>query len=302
MQKVAFDSDRNPDFAMTKQNRVAMNYYDETNAFYSTIWNDDIHFGLFEKEDYPQEDAPFSGREKLTAPLVRMTEAIVAPGNIIAEHHVVDVGCGFGGTVIHLAKTRGCRVSGVNLNHNQLKIAEQRAATEGVRELVDFHHGNADHHLPFKDNSIDVVTNIESACHYSNRKNFLSEVYRILKPGGRIVASDWLVANRTSDVNYNRYIRPLCESWALSDIESRSTYKELLFNAGLTVLECTNFEGKDFGNVILLESYCRSLRGLKLLGSLPLRFEQAILGCETICLAWRLGYFELGRYCAVKPF
>jgi ubiquinone/menaquinone biosynthesis C-methylase UbiE len=45
------------------------------------------------------------------------------------------------------------------------------------------------HKLPFEDNSFDAVVNIESAQHYKDIARFLSEVHRVLKPGGYLLIS-----------------------------------------------------------------------------------------------------------------
>ncbi len=292
------------DQPITPQECGTMRHYDDmTVDFYLARWNSrHIHFGLFEDEEVPGDGAPFAGPESLTRGLERMVDVITDPADIGPHHHVVDAGCGVGGTAIYLATSRGCRVIGVNMNEGQLEIARTKATEAGLTtDQVDFRRGNCSLRLPFESESIDVVTNIESACYYSDRRQFLSEVYRILKPGGQIVAEDWLMSDDTSAEQHERYIKPLCKYWALAGLESLSSYERLLREAGFTVLECTDFDGKDIGNLRLFENHNRMLRGLSFLGLLPKRYQTVLQTFDCLEKAWQVGCFELGRYHAIKP-
>ena len=291
------------DGPISAQDQEAMRHYDDmTTDFYMARWNPKhIHCGLFEDEDIPEKGAPVAGPESLTRGLERMIEAIVAPADIKKHHHVVDAGCGIGGTSIYLARTRGCRATGVNLKEGQLEIAEKRVNEAGQAQRVGFRRGDCSRRLPFDSNSIDVVVNIESACHYSDRGQFLREVHRILKPGGRIVAMDWLMADDITAEQCEQHIEPLCEHWALGGLESLSSYPRRLCEAGLTVLECVDFNGKEIGNLRLVENYARMLRGLNFCGLLPARYRPVMQQFNSLESAWQKGFFGLGRYCAAKP-
>lgn len=292
------------DQQIPEQDQRAMRHYDDlTDDFYMSTWNSKhIHFGLFREEDIPEEGTPFAGPESLTRGLERMIEAVVAPAKIEERHRVVDAGCGVGGTSIYLAKTRGARVTGVNLNERQLEIARKRVSEAGLSDRqVDFRRGNCSERLPFDSDSIDIVVNVESACHYSDRKQFLREVHRILKPGGQMAASDWLVDDDATAEQRERHIKPLCEHLALSSLESLTSYARLLRDTGFTVLECTDFDGKDIGTLRLIENYNRTLRGLNFCGFLPARYRPRMLAFDILEKAWQDGCFGLGRYYAVTP-
>ncbi len=282
--------------------RTAVRHYDDMTAdLYMHFWNDKhIHFGLFDAGEYPEKGGALEGPVSLQG-LERMIEAIVAPVGIGEDSVVVDAGCGIGGTCIYLALTRGCQVTGVNVSREQMKIAAGKAAAAGVDRLVDFKYGNCSVRLPFDDDSIDAVVNIESACHYDNRGQFLREVFRILRPGGQVVAMDWLVVEGASAEQRDTFIRPLCEVWASPGLETRSSYAGLLRDAGLTVLECKGFDGRDVGNIRLVEYYVRTLKGLAFLNMLPARLKPVLPMFAALEAAWHGGCFELGRYWAAKP-
>src|SRR4029077_11388632 len=49
--------------------------------------------------------------------------------------------------------------------------------------------------LPFPPGSFDVVFSKDSLVHISDKHTLMSEVFRVLKPGGRFIASDWLIGH-----------------------------------------------------------------------------------------------------------
>ena len=54
------------------------------------------------------------------------------------EHHVLDIGSGWGGLGLYLAKALACRVTGVTLSAEQFKMSNERAAREGLAASVQF--------------------------------------------------------------------------------------------------------------------------------------------------------------------
>ena len=63
---------------------------------------------------------------------------IAAKLDLRPGHRVLDIGCGFGGMALFLARNYGVHVTGVTLSTEQLKIARERAAKQGLTRLVDF--------------------------------------------------------------------------------------------------------------------------------------------------------------------
>ncbi len=289
--------------SVSDQSDAAERYYDEnTPGIYLRGWNrDHIHFGLFEPGECPEPGEVLADSEGLARAVERMVEVIVAPADIQAHHHVVDAGCGVGGTAIHLAKTRGCRVTGVNLNTMQLEIATEKASAANLNHQIGFEFADCSVSLPFADESIDVVVNIESACHYGDRKQFFYEVSRILKPSGTLVAMDWMARDGLSATEYEKYIVPLCKPFAVNDLESQSTYSEKLHHAGLQILQFEGFNGKDADNFRLVQNAYNLLVLLQFSGFKTPGFRGLINQFKSLYEAWNSGSFELRRYFAKKP-
>ena len=96
------------------------------------------------------------------------------------NRELLEVGCGIGVDSIQLAK-RGFRVTAVDLTENAIEIARQFAAARGVD--VDFRVGNAEV-LAFPDASFDVVYSFGVLHHTPDIARSISEVRRVLRPGG----------------------------------------------------------------------------------------------------------------------
>jgi ubiquinone/menaquinone biosynthesis C-methylase UbiE len=99
---------------------------------------------------------------------------------------VLEVGCGHGGGASYLTRTlRPARYVGLDLNPTGIDFCHRR---HRLPEL-DFVVGDAQD-LPFPDQSFDAVINIESSIHYPDFRLFLTEVARVLRPGGRLLYAD----------------------------------------------------------------------------------------------------------------
>ena len=101
---------------------------------------------------------------------------------------VLDLGCGEGGFVVAL-RERGARVVGVDLSMEALEIARFQLLARpalGSPAILGQVEGN---HLPFGDNTFDVVTSVDTLEHIPDLPGFFREVNRVLKPGGQFYAN-----------------------------------------------------------------------------------------------------------------
>jgi ubiquinone/menaquinone biosynthesis C-methylase UbiE len=110
-----------------------------------------------------------------------------------AASSVLELGCGSGRYALHLAESIGCRVVGVDVNVAGVHNANQLAATAGVAERARFECVDASQDFPFDNETFDAVFANDVLCHLPGRLKTLSEMFRVLKPGGRMLFSDALV-------------------------------------------------------------------------------------------------------------
>lgn len=110
----------------------------------------------------------------------------------LAPHaHLLEVASGSGGPALYLARTHGCRITGIDINKEGLKTARQAAAAAQME--ADFRFADADGSLPFGAESFDAVMCIDSMNHFHDRLHVLREWHRVLKPGGRMLFTDPVV-------------------------------------------------------------------------------------------------------------
>jgi SAM-dependent methyltransferase len=113
--------------------------------------------------------------------------------NITADSHVLEVASGSGGPALYLARTTGCRVTGIDANESGVATATELASKSREAERVQFRVANATAVLPFKDDTFDALLCIDSMNHFPNRLEVFREWRRVLQPGHRAIFTDPVV-------------------------------------------------------------------------------------------------------------
>lgn len=104
------------------------------------------------------------------------------------EYHggeeVLEVGCGIGTDLVEFAK-HGAHVTGTDLGPDQVALTKLNLELRGLpyREVCE---ANAEH-LPFKDNTFDLVYSIGVIHHTPNTEQAIREMFRVLKPDGKAI-------------------------------------------------------------------------------------------------------------------
>jgi len=112
---------------------------------------------------------------------------------LAADHHVLEVASGSGGPALHVARTVGCRVTGIDRNESGVATATRMAAESDVAERVRFRVADANERLPFEDESFDGLLCMDSMNHLPNRFAVLREWRRVLRTGRRALFTDPVV-------------------------------------------------------------------------------------------------------------
>ena len=110
-----------------------------------------------------------------------------------ARSHVLEVASGSGGPALYVARTHGCRVTGIDANTSGVATATQAAAAAGLDGRVRFREADATAVLPFEDGAFDALLCIDSMNHFPDRAAVLREWRRVLRPGGRALFTDPVV-------------------------------------------------------------------------------------------------------------
>ena len=197
-------------------------YYDgPADEIYRLIWGDNLHLGVPCNPECPHPEAMEHTNEIMSG-LADLGPAI----------SVLDLGCGYGSTARYLARTHGCKVTGINISEKELELARLRAAEAGLEHLLSFEQGDF-HSLLYENDSFDVVWSQEAFLHGADKSLIISEARRVLKSGGTLIFTDIVVRSETpaSDREriYDRISSP--EMWDSED------YRRCLVDQGFTIRE-----------------------------------------------------------------
>ena len=120
-------------------------------------------------------------------------------GPIQAGETVLDIGCGTGTDLLLAAKRTGStgRVIGVDMTPSMIERAKRAAIKAAVWEIVEIRRGTAEE-LPVESASIDVVISNGALNLSSDKTRAFDEIYRVLKPAGRLYLADVVVQRELS--------------------------------------------------------------------------------------------------------
>ena len=192
-------------------------HYDRCQFHYNYFWNlgesRSMHYGYWDKSTRNFHEA-----------LMNINKVLAEKAMITADDHVLDAGCGIGGSAFWLTKNIGCRVTGITLSEKQKKQAEEFAYQQGIQHRVDFFRDDYTN-THFSNGSFDVVWAIESVCHAEDKKKFLKEAYRLLKPGGRLIIADFF--NRQGLKGKNKQLMDkMAYGWAVSSFATMEDFEQ----------------------------------------------------------------------------
>jgi ubiquinone/menaquinone biosynthesis C-methylase UbiE len=106
---------------------------------------------------------------------------------------VIDLGCGSGAFTPYVARAVGDkgRVYGVDVQPAMLRQISGRLAREEFRDIRNIEIKQADAYgLPFEDESIDLVYMVAVLPEIPDRDRALKEIYRVLRPGGKLAVTE----------------------------------------------------------------------------------------------------------------
>ena len=178
--------------------------------------------GLTPEELFPHDQDHYGG--------LAANDALAERAGIGEDTRVADFCAGLGGPSRYFAHRYGADVTGIELTPARVKGAEELTRRVGLQHRVRVIEGNA-MQVPLEANSIDVVVSQEALLHVPDKKRVLAEAYRILKPGGRIVFTDWVAHRRLSDADR----KLMWQGMAVADLYDLPTYAELVGRAGFVV-------------------------------------------------------------------
>lgn len=215
--------------------REIVAYYDHCEVDYAIVWHlkthHCMHYGYWEK-----------GTRRLRQALDLMNQRLAELARIGPTDCVLDAGCGVGGPAIYLARHFGCTVHGITLSQKQVDSCRRNASTSGTAHLTTFDQRNY-LQTGFPDASFDVVWAIESVCYAPEKRDFLQEAYRLLRPGGRLVLADFFTVPLHDSSPEANLMDKWTATWAIDRYEEEQAFFRKMQETGfkkITVQDVTD--------------------------------------------------------------
>lgn len=116
------------------------------------------------------------------------THALIKSG--IASGHALEVGPGPGYLGLEwLKKTEGTKLKGLDISPDMIAIARQNAAEYGLTDRATYVESSGEN-IPFENDYFDAVFSNGSLHEWAEPRKTLDEIWRVLKPGGKMFISD----------------------------------------------------------------------------------------------------------------
>ncbi len=204
-------------------------FYDRTDELLTSYFGGSMHYGYW---DGPGDPATFA--EASTRFTAMMTAALAAHG----ASRILDVGCGTGRPALDLARATGAEVVGVSISAHDVELATALAEDEGMADRVRFQVADA-MDLPFDAGSFDAAWAFESLGHVPDRLRVLSEMARVLRPGGRMALSD-AFERVPVDGAIRGEFDTVMSAWRAVDLIDLPSYRRLIAEAGFEIEALTD--------------------------------------------------------------
>jgi len=158
-------------------------FYDASSGVWERVWGEHMHHGYY---------GPSGGeiKDHQQAQVDMVDETLGWAGVDTPPAHVLDVGCGIGGSSRHIARKYGGTGVGITLSPKQVERANALSAAQDLGDRLSFQVADA-LDMPFADDTFDLVWSMESGEHMPDKRQFVSELARVCKPGGRIIIVAW---------------------------------------------------------------------------------------------------------------
>ena len=195
-------------------------HYDRMSPYYRSLWGEHIHHGYWIRGDESKETAQ-----------LQLIEHVAEAAGIQCNAKILDVGCGFGGSSIYLAKKYDAQATGITISQVQVEMANRAAAQAGVNAKFLLMDAEA---MTFE-GAFDVLWSVESITHYHDIPKFFLAAAKLLRPGGTLAITDWFRKEGLTPRECKKYLSAI-EDGMMVELQTMEKYKSYMAAGGLEVV------------------------------------------------------------------
>jgi tocopherol O-methyltransferase len=266
-------------------------FYDASSGLWEQIWGEHMHHGYYgvngtEKKDRRQAQ-------------IDLIEELLSWAGVETAEHILDVGCGIGGSSLYLAEKFKAQATGITLSPVQAARATERAKEKGLSAKSKFLVANAQA-MPFDDNTFDLVWSLESGEHMPDKTKFMQECYRVLKPGGKFIMVTW--CHRPTDelplsADEQKHLQDIYQVYCLPYVISLPEYEAIARQLPLNNIRTADWSQAvaQFWNIVidsaitpqaifgLLRAGWTTIQGALSLGLMRRGYERGLIKFGLLC-------------------
>lgn len=269
-------------------------FYDASSGLWEQIWGEHMHHGYYGVDGKQQKN-----RRQAQIDLI---EELLNWSGVKDSEHILDVGCGIGGSSLYLAEKFDAKSTGITLSPVQAARATQRALEANLGMRSQFQVANAQE-MPFADNSFDLVWSLESGEHMPDKTKFLQECYRVLKPGGTLIMVTW--CHRPTDqspltVDEQKHLQDIYRVYCLPYVISLPEYEAIAGQLPLNNIRTADWSTAvaPFWNVVIDSAFTpQAFFGLLFAGWSTI---QGALSLGLMRRGYERGLIRFGLLCGQK--
>jgi tocopherol O-methyltransferase len=272
-------------------------YYEETYWHYRTLWLNPntlaMHYGYWDSKARTHRRS-----------LVRLIEVMAEQVPVRPGMTILDAGCGVGGSSIWLAKHYPVQVYGITLVPQQRDLASRYARKHGVADRVEFSLQDYTK-TEFKEETFDLIWATESLVHAEDKRAFFREAYRILKPGGSVVLTEYLRREPPYDPEQQEAFERWLRCWAMPNLATWNELRQYVLEEGFVDFrhrDLTPFVWRSSRRMAWLTYYTYPVVAvLRLLGRWSAVEEENYAASRLQYQLLRQGIWRYGLISAQKP-
>ena len=206
--------------ARVNEKHKIIEHYDLASPYYRSLWGAHLHHGYWIRGDESKEIAQ-----------IQLIDHLAQLANIKTGSRVLDIGCGYGGSSLYLAKEYGASATGITISPVQVEMAKKAA----VEAKLDTNFLLMDAEDMQFTQPFDLLWSIESISHYQDPRKFFASAVKFLNAGGCFALTDWFQKEKLSPADKKKFIEPI-EKGMMVELRGMNDYSDFLVSSGLQVV------------------------------------------------------------------